>query len=208
MSENFQIITFYEFKKLTNLFELKESLRSFMRKNEITGTIILAEEGFNSTVCGAPEKIENFIKFAEALLKTELHYKSSFHEKRALKRIKVKIKPEMVTLKKKIDYKKGLGTHKNASEWNEIISDPETVILDARNHYEFITGTFRGAINPETEKFSDLPEFVGEKLDPEKHKKIAMFCTGGSISKKSRRKKISGKANVSFSTSAFRLIKS
>lgn len=177
--KKFQIITFYEFKTLTNLPEKKESLKSFMRENEIFGTIILAGEGYNSTVCGFPENIKKFVIFAESVFQTELKYKSSFHEDCPFQRIKVKIKPEIVTLKQKIDIKKGFGTHKNAAEWNKIISDPETVILDARNRYEFQTGTFKGAISPETAKFSDLPAFVRQNLNPEKHKKVAMFCTGG-----------------------------
>lgn len=177
--KNFQIITFYEFKDLTNPAELKESLLEFMRGNEIFGTIILAGEGYNSTVCGLPENIDKFIPFAESVLQTKLKYKSSLHSLCPFKRVKVKIKPEIVTLKQKIDIKKGFGTHKDAKEWNKIISDSETVILDTRNKYEFQTGTFRGAINPETAKFSDLPAFVEQNLNPERHKKIAMFCTGG-----------------------------
>ena len=178
-SKNFQIITFYEFKDLTNLAETKELLKDFMRRNNIFGTVILAGEGYNSTVGGQPENIEKFIPFFEAVFQTNLKYKSSFHTACPFKRVKVKIKPEIVTLKQKIDIKKGFGTHKGAKEWNKIISDPETVILDTRNRYEFQTGTFRGAINPETEKFSDLPSFVEQNLNPHKHKKIAMFCTGG-----------------------------
>lgn len=175
----FQIITFYEFKRLNGLTKIKEALQNFMLENEIFGTVILAEEGFNSTVCGAPENIKKFIAFFEFVLSTKLNYKSTFHRSYPFQRIKVKIKKEIITLKRKIDINKGVGTHKNAREWNKIISDTETVILDTRNKYEFQTGTFRGAINPETEKFSDLPEFVERNLNPEKHKKIAVFCTGG-----------------------------
>ncbi len=178
-TKNFQIITFYKFKNLTNLPEIKVSLKEFMRENEIFGTIILAGEGYNSTVCGVPESIKKFIAFAENVFQTKLKYKSSFHDSCPFKRVKVKIKPEIVTLKQKIEIKKGMGTHKNAREWNKIISDPETVILDTRNRYEYKSGTFRGAINPETGKFSDLPTFVEQNLNPERHKKIAMFCTGG-----------------------------
>jgi UPF0176 protein len=179
MTKIFQIITFYQFKTLTNLPELRDLLKNFMRENRIFGTIILAEEGFNSTVCGEPETIEKFAEFAENVLQTKLTYKSSFHDACPFQRIKVKIKPEIVTLKQKVDIKKGIGTHKKPKEWNEIISDPETIVLDARNRYEYKSGTFRGAVNPETEKFSDLPAFVRENLNPEKHKKVAMFCTGG-----------------------------
>lgn len=178
----YQIITFYEFKdlaKIEDLEQIKESLKSAMRENSILGTIILAAEGFNSTVCGEPENIEKFITVVEKILQTKLVYKSFFHSKIPFRRVYVKIKPEIVTLKQKVEIEKGHGTHTKAAEWNEVISDPETVILDTRNNYEYKVGTFKGAINPATGKFSQLPDFVRENLDPQKHKKIAMFCTGG-----------------------------
>ena len=178
---NFQIITFYEFKRIDRerLPGLKASLRTAMVDNSIKGTIILAEEGFNSTVCGRPEDIDAFVFAAEIVLDTTLVVKSSFHEACPFRKIDVKIKPEIVTLKQRVDISKGVGTHVRAANWNEIISDPSVVIVDTRNDYEYKNGTFKGAINPGTIKFSDLPSFVAEKLDPKTHQKVAMFCTGG-----------------------------
>jgi len=178
----YQIITFYEFKDLTEigvLEEIKESLKRSMRENSVFGTIILAAEGFNATGCGEPESVEIFVKAAENILKTNLKYKRSFHAEIPFRRVHVKIKPEIVTLKRKVEIEKGIGTHVPARQWNEIISDAETIVLDARNDYEFKVGTFRRAVNPQTRKFSELPEFIEKNLDPRKHKKIAMFCTGG-----------------------------
>jgi UPF0176 protein len=180
MSEkNIQIITFYEFKPLENLPEIREKLKASMRENSILGTIILAQEGFNSTVGGAPENIERFAADLEEILKTKLKYKSSFHAESPFRRIFVKIKPEIVTLKQAVEMERGVGTHVSPQKWNEIIRDEEVLVLDTRNDYEFVTGTFRRAVNPKTEKFSDLPKFIGENLNPERHKKVAMFCTGG-----------------------------
>jgi UPF0176 protein len=178
----FQIITFYEFKKFApeDLPALRDSLREAMRDHDIKGTIILAEEGFNSTISGASDRIHGFVPQAEQILGTKLRYKSSFHDARPFRRIDVKIKPEIVTLKQgPVDISKGEGTHVDARRWNEIISDPSVIVLDTRNDYEFRNGTFDRAINPSTIKFSDLPSFVSENLDPETHPKIAMFCTGG-----------------------------
>ena len=178
----FQIITFYEFKDLDgigDLDEIKESLKHAMRANFVSGTIILAAEGFNSTVCGAPENIEKFIASAENILKTKLKCKSSFHAEMPFRRVHVKIKPEIVTLKKRVEIGKGVGTHVSPRKWNEIISDKDTVVLDARNDYEYKVGSFKGAINPQTGKFSELPGFIEKNLDPRRHKKIAVFCTGG-----------------------------
>ena len=174
-----QIITFYEFKRLENLSEIREKLIAAMRENSILGTIILAEEGFNSTVSGAPENIEKVVAAFETIFETKLKYKSSFHDESPFRKIFVKIKPEIVTLKREVEIERGIGTHVSAKEWNEIIRDEDVFVLDTRNDYEFQVGTFEGAVNPKTEKFSDLPQFVAENLDPEKHKKVAMFCTGG-----------------------------
>ena len=180
MSEkNIQIITFYQFKRLVNLPDILVALKNAMRENSTLGTIILADEGFNSTVSGAPADIEKFVKKADGILATKLNYKSSFHEISPFRRIYVKIKPEIVTLKQEVEIEKGLGTHVSPEKWNEIIRDEEVFVLDTRNDYEYEIGTFERAVNPKTEKFSELPKFVAENLDPEKHKKIAMFCTGG-----------------------------
>ena len=180
MPENkFQIITFYGFKALERLPEIRDALNSAMRELSIFGTIIIAEEGFNSTVSGEPENIEKFIARLEQIFSAKIIYKSSFHEQKPFRRVHVKIKPEIVTLKQKVDIEKGIGTHVAPKDWNKIIEDKEVFLLDTRNDYEFQVGTFKGAVNPKTEKFSDLPKFVEENLDPQKHKKVAMFCTGG-----------------------------
>jgi UPF0176 protein len=176
---DFQIITFYEFRHLSDLPRLKNYLKDVMAGLSITGTIIIAGEGYNGSICGERHNIEGIIPELEKILDTPLTYKSSFHAVRALQRIKVKIKPEIVTLRERIEIGRGAGTHVKPRDWNEIISDPEVFLLDTRNDYEYQVGTFRNAVNPKTEKFSDLPGFVAENMDPEKHHKVAMFCTGG-----------------------------
>lgn len=177
-----QIIAFYEFKKLeavAPLEDLKAAFRDVFHELSIRGTIILATEGYNGMVCGSTDAITRFTSRAETILQTELVCKSSFHESAPFRKIDVKIKPEIVTLKKEVDISLGRGTHVKPADWNRIITDPETLVLDTRNDYEYKTGTFRGAINPNTAKFSELPGFVAENLDPAKHKRVAMFCTGG-----------------------------
>ena len=176
---NYQIITFYEFKQLKNLPEIKTTLKSAMEGLAILGTIIIAEEGFNATVSGLISDIEKFIEVLETTFETKLVYKSSFHVERPFLKAKVRIKKEIVSLRKQVEIEKGNGTHAKPADWNRIISDEDTIVLDARNDYEVEVGTFRGAINPMIEKFSDLPKFVEENFDPKEHKRIAMFCTGG-----------------------------
>ncbi len=178
----FQIIAFYEFKEMAVLAELsalKAEMKEIFVEVGVRGTVIFADEGYNGMVCGDARQIKDFIERTERLLKTRLVYKLSLHEKAPFRKIDIKIKPEIVTLKLPVDISLGVGTHVKPSEWNEMIADPETLVLDARNDYEYKTGTFRGAVNPNTEKFSDLPAFVAENLDPQKHRRVAMFCTGG-----------------------------
>jgi UPF0176 protein len=179
--KQFQIITFYEFKwfDADALPAVRETLRGAMRENSIKGTIVLATEGFNSTVCGEPSDVIRFIRRAEAALSTDLRIKSSFHDACPFLKIDVKIKPEIVTLRQPVEISLGAGTHVGPDQWNELVQDPSVVVLDTRNYYEFQNGTFENAINPKTEKFSDLPAFVAENLDPEQNPRIAMFCTGG-----------------------------
>ncbi len=98
---------------------------------------------------------------------------------RGLSGSKVKIKKEIVTLRKDVKISLGAGTHVSNEEWNRLLKDPETILIDTRNDYEYRVGTFRGAINPQISSFSELPEFVENHLDSSKEPKIAMFCTGG-----------------------------
>lgn len=179
---NFQIITFYEFKNLgdvDNLQKIKVALKTAMVEHSIFGTIILASEGFNSTISGTPEDIEKFVEILESVLETKLKYKTSYFSDIPFKRAKVRVKKEIVTLKKQVEIESGIGTHVKPKDWNAIISDPETIVLDTRNDYEVELGTFKNAVNPNVGEFSKMPEFIKENLDPAKHKKVAMFCTGG-----------------------------
>lgn len=182
MEERVQIIAFYEFKDMADtgpLADVRASLRDALIEYDVRGTIIIANEGYNGMICGCPGNVEQFIRRIETILRTTLVYKSSFYEKAPFRKIDVKIKPEIVTLKKSVDISLGQGTHVKPNEWNRLIADPETLVLDTRNDYEYKTGTFHGAVNPDVSKFSELPEYVEKHLDPNKHKRIAMFCTGG-----------------------------
>lgn len=182
MSADIQIIAFYEFKDMLSLrplLETRELLKDSIRDSEVRGTIIIAEEGFNGMVCGTGDAVARFTTCIEDVLQTTLRPKRSFHENAPFRKIDVKIKPEIVTLRQPVDISLGRGTHVKPGEWNDLISDPSTYVLDTRNHYEYETGTFARAIDPNTSKFSELPAFVEQNLDPDRHKRIAMFCTGG-----------------------------
>ena len=164
---------------LTELPEKRARLRAAMLENLIKGTIILADEGFNSSICGEELNLRSFVDKAEDILRSRIEYKSSVHPELPFRRIDVKIKPEIVTLKQPVDISLGQGTHIEPEDWNALISDPETFLLDTRNDYEVMNGSFKRAVNPRTKKFSELPKYVSENLDPTKNKIVAMYCTGG-----------------------------
>ncbi|MFV0389236.1 MAG: rhodanese-related sulfurtransferase [Pyrinomonadaceae bacterium] len=176
---SYEIITFYEFKELAGLEILKSELQNAMRTFDINGTIIIATEGFNSTVCGTPENIALFIPEVERILASTLEYKKSFNQEMTFKRQKVRIKNEIVTLRKNVDIAKGAGTHVDLKTWNSLISDPDVYVLDTRNDYEYRVGTFKNAVNPRIGSFTELPKFIDANLNPKKNRKVAMFCTGG-----------------------------
>lgn len=175
------IATFYKFVSLENLTEKQVSLREFCQANGIKGTIILASEGINGTVAGSRENLEQFLAYLRSELNlTDLELKESYSNALPFERLKVKIKSEIVTFGiNEINPSQQVGTYITPHEWNKIISDPEVVVIDTRNQYEVEIGTFQKAIDPQTDSFREFPEYVANHLNPQKHQKIAMFCTGG-----------------------------
>jgi UPF0176 protein len=152
-----------------------------MHDNDVRGTLLLADEGINGTISGPRAGVDTvlgWLKQDERL--AALEHKESFHDEHPFLRTKVKLKKEIVTMGVEgIDPTRTVGTYLSPEEWNTVISDPDTVLIDTRNDYEVEVGTFKGAINPETRTFREFPEYVKETLDPARHKKVAMFCTGG-----------------------------
>ena len=110
----------------------------------------------------------------------DVEYKDSSHEVQPFGKLRIRHRKEIITIKDPaVDPTKMVGEYVEPKDWNDLISDPEVLVLDTRNHYEYIEGTFEGAVDPETRNFSHLPKWVDENLDPTKVKKVAMFCTGG-----------------------------
>jgi len=175
------VATFYKFIELDQLDALQTKLKVFCENNGIIGTILLAKEGINSTISGNQASIEQFFQILrEDERLADIQPKFSETEESPFLRLKVKIKPEIVTMGvDKIQPAITTGKHIDPKTWNEMISDPEVLVIDTRNEYEYKVGTFQNAISPHTDSFRQFPEFVEENLDPKKHKKIAMFCTGG-----------------------------
>ncbi|WP_082878637.1 rhodanese-related sulfurtransferase, partial [Oleiphilus sp. HI0067] len=175
------VCAMYRFVDLPNYKELRQPLLDKMLENDVRGTLLLASEGINGTVSGTEASIETLLTWFKAIPEfADIDYKLSFDESQPFYRTKVKLKKEIVTMGVEgIDPKKVVGTYVKPKDWNALISNPEVVLIDTRNDYEYEIGTFEGAVNPKTDTFREFPAYVDEHLDPAKHKKVAMFCTGG-----------------------------
>ncbi|MGB1197979.1 MAG: rhodanese-related sulfurtransferase [Thalassotalea sp.] len=175
------VCALYKFVRLENFQDIKEPLLTHMLSNEVKGTLLLANEGINGTIAGTVIGIESVLAFLQqderlAGISTKL----SYHQDNPFQRTKVKLKNEIVTMGVEgIDPNQVVGTYVKPNEWNALISDPEVLLVDTRNDYEIEIGTFKNAINPNTENFREFPEYVKNNLDKNKHKKVAMYCTGG-----------------------------
>jgi UPF0176 protein len=176
------IATFYKFVSLPDCAEIREPLLSYCLSQGVKGTILLAEEGINGTIAAASRSlIDSLFAFLGSDPRlADLEYKLSRAEAPPFERMKVKLKREIVTIGiPEADPSQQVGTYVNPQDWNAIISDPEVVVIDTRNDYEVKIGSFQRAQNPQTQSFRQFPEYVRQHLNPDQHKKVAMFCTGG-----------------------------
>ena len=175
------VCALYKFVTLENYQALRQPIHDVMEKNHVRGTLLLANEGINGTIAGSRHAIDTVITWLKSDPRlAELECKESITSVMPFNRTKVKLKKEIVTMGiEGIDPKQVVGTYVNAQDWNSLIDDPEVLVIDTRNDYEFQVGTFKNAINPNTQSFREFPQYVKENLDSDKHKKVAMFCTGG-----------------------------
>ena len=175
------VAALYRFVRLENFEAMREPLLEVCSQHNLRGTLLLAKEGINGTVSGARSDIERVLEYlrSDARL-ADLDCKFTNHAERPFLRMKVKLKKEIVTMgQPDIDPNASVGRYANASEWNDLIDDPDCLVIDTRNEYEVEIGTFKGAVNPRTNSFREFPEWVETHLDPAKNRKVAMFCTGG-----------------------------
>jgi UPF0176 protein len=178
--KHYLIAAFYKFISLNELDSLKPVLLEKMAALHIKGTIILALEGINGTISGNSESIDGFFNSLTETAIGQVDYKSSYDDEIPFDKAKVKIRNEIVTLGvENANPALCTGQHVAPADWNNLISDPEVLVVDTRNEYEVSLGTFKNAINPNTLNFRDFPQYVSENLLDKKDKKIAMFCTGG-----------------------------
>ena len=171
----------YKFVEFNDFEAFREPLYDCMVAQGVKGTLLLAREGINGTICGTREGIDTVLAFIRSRDEfSDIEHKESPSDTQAFYRTKVKLKKEIVTMGIDwVDPKNVVGTYVEPKDWNDLIRDPEVLLIDTRNDYEYAVGTFEGAINPKTDSFREFPQYVKDHLDPAKHKKVAMFCTGG-----------------------------
>lgn len=181
----YRVAAFYQFAALPHFRELREPLRALCASLGLKGSVLLAHEGINGTLAGSDDGIAAFVEalqhgplFGNRLDRLELKYSTA--EAIPFQRLKVRLKKEIVTLgDASVDPTRQVGTYVDAAHWNALISDPDTLVLDTRNAFEVAMGTFEGAVDPGIRSFGEFREFTAQKLDSQRHRRIAMFCTGG-----------------------------
>ena len=177
------VAALYKFTEIADREALQEELKSVAKPLEVYGSLLVANEGINGTICApSGEAMAEMIAFIDekiGLDRMELKYSTA--TLRPFRRLKVRLKEEIVTLRQNhVDPTKQVGTYLTPREWNELLkNNPDMPVIDTRNDYEVEIGTFRGAVDPKTKVFTEFPDFVKKHFSPEKTKKVAMFCTGG-----------------------------
>ncbi len=182
---NFSVISFYCFIHIKKKY--LDDLKNILLKQEkegLTGLVIIAEEGINGTICGGNQTISKTIDLIRKYVNNQdLNEKLSFSRKKVFKKLKIKIKSEIVTMGKSDINPRKSGNYVNAYEWNKLLKDKSTLVIDTRNYYEVSLGSFNNSINPKTKNFREFPKWVDKYIDKYVNEKqidnIAMFCTGG-----------------------------
>lgn len=181
----YKVAALYQFVPLPDYRALREPLRALCASLDLKGTLLLASEGINGTIAGRAEAIDVLVAelrqgalFEGRLDNLELKFSTA--AEMPFRRMKVRLKKEIVTLgSPEVDPTSRVGTYVSARDWNRLLEDSDIVLIDTRNDFEVAMGTFAGAVDPHIKTFSEFRDFVEKDLDPAKHKRVAMFCTGG-----------------------------
>lgn len=175
------VAALYRFAAIEDCAALRASLLALCRREAILGTILVAPEGLNGTVAGPRAGIDSLAAFIRALPGcADVEWKESLAAVQPFKRMKVRLKREIVTMGVEgINPRMSVGTYVDPAQWNALISDPDTIVVDTRNDYEVAIGTFSRALDPKTKSFREFPAWAQANLDAAGKPKVAMFCTGG-----------------------------
>ena len=181
----YKVAAFYQFAGLPDFRELREPLRASCARLKLKGSVLLAHEGINGTLAGEPAAIATLVGelqhgalFGGRLDNLELKFSQA--AAMPFQRLKIRLKKEIVTLgDSTADPTRQVGIYVEPADWNALIATPDTLVIDTRNAFEVAMGTFPGAVDPGIRSFGQFKEFAARHLDPAKHRKVAMFCTGG-----------------------------
>jgi UPF0176 protein len=175
------VSAFYKFAAVADPAALRAALLAALAEREMKGTILVAPEGINGTISGTPDAMRTF----HALLRADPRFadlvtKDAPAADHPFARLKVKLKREIISLRRpEADPLQRVGTYVDPKDWNALIADPDVLLVDTRNAFEIEAGRFEGAIDPRLRHFGEWPDYVDRALDPVRHRKIAMYCTGG-----------------------------
>jgi UPF0176 protein len=180
-----KVAAFYQFAALPDFRELREPLRAICARLGLKGSVLLAHEGINGTLAGGETAIGELVKemrqgelFGGRLDNLELKFSQAISM--PFRRLKIRLKKEIVTLgDTSADPTRRVGIYVEPADWNALIAAPDTLVIDTRNAFEVAMGTFAGALDPGIGSFGQFREFAARHLDPVRHRKVAMFCTGG-----------------------------
>jgi len=175
------VTTFYQFTKLEDISKLQESIDACCRKNDVKGIVLLASEGINSTIAGPRNGVLAVLEFLRKDPRFDgLTWKESIAKEQPFRKLRVRLKKEIVTMGVPgIDPERLVGTYIKPEDWNDLISDPDVIVVDTRNDYEVEIGTFKDAINPDITSFGEFPKWIKDNIDIHTQPRVAMFCTGG-----------------------------
>ena len=176
----YKVISFYEFINLNKIEQLKFELNDFLKRKKAKGTILIASEGVNGTISIKKVHSLKFKNFVNKILNKKVFFKVQNHFEHVFLRLKIKIKPEIIRMgQKNIQPNLNTGLHVDSGEWDRLITDKNTILIDTRNKYESKIGTFKGSILVNSSNFTEFPKWVKKNEKKIKNKKVAMFCTGG-----------------------------
>ena len=175
-----RVLAFYKFIPVAHPQSRVEELQQLGEQLSVVGTILLAEEGVNGTIVAETDSLDAMVRALEQAFGA-MTFKWSDLDQSGIgfHRFKVRIKPEIVSFGVAGLDLQNTGEHVDGARWNELLADPEVLVIDTRNHYEIDIGTFENAVSPDTDNFRELPQWVEDNIDPTKQRKVAMFCTGG-----------------------------
>lgn len=177
----YRIAALYLFTPIADPAELKQKFLQELSPLQLCGTLLIAPEGINGTLAGSELAIQELlISLNNNTGLSQKDVKFSYSEEKPFNRFKIRLKREIVTFNQPhVNPNLRVGTYIEPDQWNTLIEDPDVTVIDTRNRYETLIGTFKNAIDPKIDSFTEFSDYVRENLDPKKHKKIAMFCTGG-----------------------------